>query len=190
MCWECDRPGGTRLDYLGHMCGVIAQHGWAVQGVERDRIHPPWAYTVGLTARGRPELVVTGMQLDRAAQLLNDVAAHVVHAAAPSPGEQIALDGGPVIEIVKVANPAARLMMAVDLYGHITAPVGLSAADCKAEASSPAGNWPLASRFRGGRCSCARLPRQLGRNCAYFSSARRAVMKAGPSGVPIPLMLS
>ena len=55
MCWECDRPGGTRLDYLGHMCGVIAQHGWAVQGVERDRIHPSWAYTVGLTARGRPE---------------------------------------------------------------------------------------------------------------------------------------
>src|ERR1022692_1002920 len=27
MCCECDHPGGTRLDYLGHMCRVIAQHG-------------------------------------------------------------------------------------------------------------------------------------------------------------------
>jgi hypothetical protein len=59
---------------------LIACHGWAVQGVQRDRIHPPWAYTVGLTSNGRPELVVTGMPLAPAAQLLNDVAAHVLHA--------------------------------------------------------------------------------------------------------------
>jgi len=26
---------------------------WAVQGVERDGIHPPWAYTVGLTSHRR-----------------------------------------------------------------------------------------------------------------------------------------
>lgn len=43
MCWQCDHPGSTRLDYLRHMRGVIARYGWAVQGVERDRIHPPWA---------------------------------------------------------------------------------------------------------------------------------------------------
>lgn len=53
MCWECDHPGGTRLDYLKHMRDLIACHGWAVQGVERDRVHPPWAYTVGLTPNGR-----------------------------------------------------------------------------------------------------------------------------------------
>ena len=43
MCWECDHPGATRDDYLHYVGGVIAEHGWAVQGVERDRIHPPWA---------------------------------------------------------------------------------------------------------------------------------------------------
>ena len=59
MCWECDHPGATRDDYLHYVGGVIAEHGWAVQGVERDRIHPPWAYTVGLTEHGEPELVVT-----------------------------------------------------------------------------------------------------------------------------------
>jgi len=53
MCWQCDHPDRTWLDYLGHMRDLIACHGWAVQGVERDRIHPPWAYTVGLSLAGR-----------------------------------------------------------------------------------------------------------------------------------------
>jgi hypothetical protein len=44
--------------------------------VERDGIHPPWAYTVGLTPHRRPELVITGMGLTRATQVLNGVAAH------------------------------------------------------------------------------------------------------------------
>ena len=61
MCWQCDHPGSTRLDYLEHISELIDCYGWAVQGVQRDRIHPPWAYTVGLTLNGRPELVVTGM---------------------------------------------------------------------------------------------------------------------------------
>ena len=87
MCWECDHPGSTRLDYLEHLRDLIARFGWAVQGVERDRVHPPWAYTVGLTPNGRPELVVTGLPLGRATRLLNDVASHVLHATAPRPGE-------------------------------------------------------------------------------------------------------
>ncbi|MGH3528801.1 MAG: DUF4262 domain-containing protein, partial [Pseudonocardiaceae bacterium] len=44
--------------------------------VEGDKIHPPWAYTLGLTECGLPELVVTGLALGRATRLLNGVAAH------------------------------------------------------------------------------------------------------------------
>ncbi len=84
MCWICDHPGATHEDYLTHLRGLIDDYGWAVQGVERDRIHPPWAYTAGLTAHGRPELVVTGMPLRRAAGLLNDVAAHVIQQIPPA----------------------------------------------------------------------------------------------------------
>ena len=65
MCWQCDHPGSTRLDYLEHLHELIACHGWAVQGVQRDRVHPPWAYTVGLTSNGRPELVRSYGQLGR-----------------------------------------------------------------------------------------------------------------------------
>lgn len=144
MCWECDHPGGTRLDYLDHLRDMIGGHGWAVQGVERDRIHPPWAYTVGLTPRGRPELVVTGLPVSRASRLLNDVAAHVLHAAAPAAGEQIALQGGPVIEIVEVAEPAAHLQVAIELYGPGVRALQVVHADDR-------GHWPWELRYRGVR---------------------------------------
>jgi len=32
MCWECDHPDSTPLDYLGHMREPIPCYGWAVQG--------------------------------------------------------------------------------------------------------------------------------------------------------------
>ena len=144
MCWECDHPGGTRLDYLAQLRDLIARYGWAVQGVERDRIHPPWAYTVGLTPNGRPELVVTGLPLGRATRLLNDVASHVLHATAPRPGEQIPLRGGPVIEIVEIAEPAAHLVTAVEFYGPGIRALQLVHADDR-------GRWPWEVGYRGVR---------------------------------------
>ena len=74
MCWLCDHPGATELDYQDHLRQLIGTFGWAVQGVERDGIHPPWAYTVGLTPHRRPELVITGMGLAPATPLSTSVA--------------------------------------------------------------------------------------------------------------------
>jgi hypothetical protein len=144
MCWQCDHPGSTRLDYLDYMRGLVTRLGWAVQGVERDKIHPPWAYTVGLTPHRRPELVATGMPLAEATRLLNDVAAHLMHAAAPAPGEQIPLRGGPLIEIVRVAQPAAHLVTAVELYGTRLRALQLVHADDR-------GHWPWDAGYRGVR---------------------------------------
>jgi transposase len=144
MCWQCDHPDRTWLDYLAHLRGLIACHGWAVQGVERDRIHPPWAYTVGLTLAGRPELAVTGLPLGRATRLLNDVAAHVLHAEAPRPGERIPLHGGPLIEIVTVAEPAAHMVTAVELYGPGIRALQVVHADDRER-------WPWEAGYRGVR---------------------------------------
>jgi Domain of unknown function (DUF4262) len=144
MCWECDHPGSTRDDYLDYVSGLIAEHGWAVQGVQRDRIHPPWAYTVGLTAYGEPELVVTGLPLPRASGLIHDVAAHVLHATAPRPGEQIALRDGPLIEIVKVSVPSAHLVTAVEIYGPRLRALQVVHADDR-------GHWPWDVGYRGVR---------------------------------------
>ncbi len=144
MCWICDHPEATSGDYLSHLRGLIEAHGWAVQGVERDRIHPPWAYTAGLTAFGRPELVVTGMPVRRAGRLLNDIAAHVIHAAPPRPGEQVRLAGGPLIEIVNVPEPAAHLLTAVQLYGPRVRALQVVHAD-------DAGQWPWERGYQGVR---------------------------------------
>jgi uncharacterized protein DUF4262 len=80
VCWMCGHPGATERDYTDHLRRLIDTRGWAVQGVERDGARPPWAYTVGLTPHLRPELVVTGMGLVRAAEVLNLAAGHLVHA--------------------------------------------------------------------------------------------------------------
>lgn len=52
---------------------TIRKHGWAVQAVGPDprRLSPPFAYTVGLTRFGHPELVVFGLPDKQAAAVLN-----------------------------------------------------------------------------------------------------------------------
>jgi hypothetical protein len=142
MCWICEHPGATRPDYLDHLRELIATYGWAVQSVERDGIHPPWAYTVGLTAAGRPELVVTGMSSVRSWQLLNDVASHVLHARAPRPGARVPLIDGPTIEFVELSGETARLANAVEIYGTGIRALQLVYADDH-------GYWPWDAAYRG-----------------------------------------
>jgi hypothetical protein len=144
MCWICDRPGATERDYLDHMRQLINNFGWAVQGVERDGVHPPWAYTVGLTPRRRPELVITGMGLHRATDVLNGMAAHLLHADAPAPGTQAALLDGPLVEVVKVTAPWAHLNVAVELYGQRIRGLQLIHADKR-------GRWPWDREYQGVR---------------------------------------
>jgi len=144
MCWMCDHPTATGDDYLGHLKALIRDCGWAVQGVEPDRIHSPYAYTVGLTKRGKPELVITGMRIPRAAGLLNDVAAHLLHAAAPEHGEQVQLVDGPLIEFVAVEVPSAHLLVACELYGPSVRALQIVHADDR-------GHWPWETGYRGVR---------------------------------------
>jgi hypothetical protein len=142
MCWQCDHPDSSYEDYLEHLRDLMKCHGWIIQGVGGDRIHPPWAYTVGLTEFGEPELVVTGMREVPSAELLNNMAAHVLHAAAPRPGEQIPLTGGPLVEIVEVAEPSAHLRVAADFYGPGIRALQFVHADDR-------GHWPWDTGWRG-----------------------------------------
>ncbi len=144
MCWECDHPGSSHQDYLDHMQGLIDRFGWAVTGVEGDRIHPPWAYTLGLTPHGKPELVVTGLALPRATWLLNAVAGYVLDTTVPRPGEEVLVEGGPLLEVVRVAEPAAHLAVAVDFYGPAIQALQLVYADDR-------GRWPWDAGVRGHR---------------------------------------
>ncbi len=142
MCLICD--GATYEEFVAHMARIVAEQGWAIQGVERDRDHPPWAYTVGLTEYGLPELVATGLRLPQAAELLNGVAAHALHATAPTPGEQVPLVGGPLVEFVALPHPDAHLHTAVEIYGSDIRALQIVWADDR-------GRWPWHAGFRGGR---------------------------------------
>jgi uncharacterized protein DUF4262 len=142
MCWECDHPESSHQDYLDHMQGLIDRFGWAVVGIEDDQVHPPWAYTLGLTPRGRPELVMTGLPLPRATWLLNTVGLYVLDTAVPQPGDEVLVEGCPVMEVVTVTEPTAHLVTAVELYGPEIRALQLVYADDR-------GHWPWDAGFRG-----------------------------------------
>lgn len=54
----------------------VLDEGYFVQSIAGTPIHPqPFAYTVGRTLLGRPELLVTGLEAERARTLIDEVVA-------------------------------------------------------------------------------------------------------------------
>ncbi|MEV4055554.1 DUF4262 domain-containing protein [Amycolatopsis sp. NPDC049688] len=142
MCRQCEDP--DRPGYLERLREGVADRGWLVQSVEGTELYPPWAYTIGLSGYGLPELVVTGLPVLPAAGLLNGVAAHALHASPPSPGERIPLRGGPLVEVVPLAEPSAHLVFAIALYGKEIRALQLVHADTQ-------GRFPWSPDYRDGR---------------------------------------
>lgn len=95
---------------------IIRRHGWAVTGVAEDGRcdtpgctnhagggrHEPMLYTVGLTAMGRPELLVRRLVAARAATLLNAVARQSVEG-------RVALVAGLTYQAAGLTVAAVRL---------------------------------------------------------------------------------
>ena len=75
-----DEDDRLRQYFLRQQDALIAQCGWAVTMVVPTSTDPgaPFAYTVGLTARTQPELVIAGLDPLIAQTLLNDLAARVI----------------------------------------------------------------------------------------------------------------
>src|SRR5437764_5365551 len=75
-----DEHDRLRRYFLRQQDALIAQYGWALTMVEPTPTDPgiPFAYTVGLTAHGQPELVIAGLDPHIAQALLNDLASRVL----------------------------------------------------------------------------------------------------------------
>lgn len=130
MCAMCASETYERV--VADLAETVREHGWAVRVVYGEGPRPPWAYTVGLGAAGLPELVVTGLPAERAVELLNEAADHLLDAGvAPVPGERPSSG----LEYVAVAEPDAHLVHAVALYGEGRRAVQLVWADER-------GRWP------------------------------------------------
>ncbi|GAA3572895.1 DUF4262 domain-containing protein [Amycolatopsis ultiminotia] len=117
MCRMCEEPERSAGQYLNEVLERIQEYGWCVQGVLGTGARPPWAYTLGLTAQGLPELVVTGLAPHPAAMLLSAAVERVLSAGPPEPGERLELPGRPAPEAVALTAPAVHLHFAVALYG-------------------------------------------------------------------------
>lgn len=91
MWWKSDNPDLTTVEY-----------------VEADI---PVAYTVGLAQRGGPELLVTGVERQRAEQLLLHAAQEIIRGYVPMPGDRITFPDGLLAEWVEVERPVAALQL-------------------------------------------------------------------------------
>ena len=69
-------------------------------------------------------------------------ASYVLDTAVPRPGESVLVEGGPLMEVVQVAEPSAHLFAAVEFYGPGIQALQLVYAD-------DGGNWPWDAGFRG-----------------------------------------
>jgi hypothetical protein len=144
MCWMCDNPEATFEDYDDLVRSAIDRDGWFVQSVQPGRRQPGFSYTVGLTALGRPELLVTGRPMRVARDLLNGITAHLVHheGGRLRPGDHVLLRDHPDIEVVRVAEPTVHLVTACNIYGPGVDALQLVYADDR-------GKWPWDVGFRG-----------------------------------------
>lgn len=142
MCWQCDHPGSTTEDYLAELRRTMLESGWAVQYVEGDRM--PFAYTIGLTRYGLPELLVTGVAPRRAAKMLNALGRRAVDDERPAPGMRIVVPAGPLVEMVEVEHPDAHLVFADAMFGDEMTALQAVWVDSQ-------GHWPWVASFDGGR---------------------------------------
>lgn len=143
MCWVCDHPESTKAARLAYVRGLLEEHPWVVVGVDRDGCRPPYSYTVGLTEFDLPELVITGLAKDHAANVLMAVAERVLDAEVPAAGTRTRLPGRRPGEVVRVAEPSVHLDVAAGLFGERLTAVQLVYADVR-------GRWPWDKNFRDG----------------------------------------
>lgn len=124
-------------EYLIKLAGMIRQFGWVVQGVfpvKDDDLG--FAYTVGLTAAGLPELVVSGAFGTQAQDLLN--AAARIHAGSElKPGTE--RDDIANVPFRIIPAPNAEVGVANRMYGPRVCAVQL----CWPEVD---GSWPPTPR--------------------------------------------
>ena len=109
---------------LADLLRLIAEHGWAVRhvGAGAGPGEAAFSYTVGLTAMGHPEVIVTGLPFDHAQTFLNNIGADVRDGKQFAPGsstEDLTGPGAPVF-FLAVAD-TSDLTAVEQVYGKVSA---------------------------------------------------------------------
>jgi hypothetical protein len=161
MCAICERPDPSMDDYLQRVRDIVRRNRFAVQGVEGSSCQAEMYYSVGLTALGLPEVVVTGVRQPDGAELVRCWAGYLLEENIVLPGER--LQAGPYrMEAVEVDHPHDHLVVAHVLYGDDVRALQLVVADGR-------GRFPWDEGYR------ARRPGQpvLGTKAPWFCDEHR-----------------
>lgn len=98
-----------RAAYMVQLMANIEKHGWVLQGVLGEM---PFAYTVGMTDRALPELLISGLPMDLAHSLLSHIVA--IHSEITvQPGKMLHLDGP---RFLPIEAPLAEVGIADEVY--------------------------------------------------------------------------
>ncbi len=116
MCRMCDDPSLTVADMRAEMFRVIEQFGWMVQYVEQEPGYESFAYTIGLSGRDLPELLVEGLGPRESAELLNHAAREVLHGGL-GPCDRLSGPDGRQYLLGQMVDPGG-LYGAIDAYGE------------------------------------------------------------------------
>ncbi len=146
MCHRCDSCDDDLDEPINEFYEQVIRpkidsFGWFIQYVSGERNAAPYAYTLGLTEHGQPELIATGVAVQQAAALLNE-GGNVLHRRPLTHGQRITVAGRRV-EVVELPHPEAHLLLACDVYGPAVRAVQLVHAD-------DSGVWPWSRSYRGG----------------------------------------
>lgn len=132
MCEMCQ--GKSQRQARRELRRMIERYGWALQYVEsavdEHGIHPAYCYTVGLTAQGRPELVITGRVPEQSAEVLNDLGGWREDGHPLTAGDGYTV-GGLGVYLVEVRECESWLLRATDLYGDRVRALQAVWADCR-----------------------------------------------------------
>jgi hypothetical protein len=94
MCDICN--GSDPRELLERLHETIERNGWAIQAVGGDLRHPSWAYTIGLTSQGPPELIVYGCCLEHSHAILTELAPRALNEWGPEVPSSAVVGGLPV----------------------------------------------------------------------------------------------
>src|SRR5689334_14142256 len=115
-CDDCEYDGETLEEFYERTIRpAIERFGWYIPYVIGDREDTGFAYTVGLTEHGFPELIATGVTQQAAAALLN-TGGDLLHRRELLHGQRVTV-AGHRCEVVELPHPDAHLLFAGDVYG-------------------------------------------------------------------------
>lgn len=113
------QPPNEATGYSDYIAQTIRGHGVFIQfvGGDSESLSTSFAYTVGLSELGHPELLILGVAPGTASGVLNDVARRVRAGRSLTPGDVLSFDAWPHrVTVESLPNPQAILFVANDFY--------------------------------------------------------------------------